>query len=212
MGHDREMRPGTDDGDKRWWRTELIALRAALPPEVRAAEAAALAGAMADLVDRPGAWVAGYVPVRTEPGSLAMLDALRAAGARVLLPLTGPPGPLDWAEYRGPDHLCRARYGLLEPDGPALSPAAIERAAAILVPALAVDRRGVRLGRGAGYYDRTLAAATTTARLIAVVRDDELVDRLPEESHDRRMGWALTPGGLHRLAEGEPSGPPGIVR
>ncbi|WP_019932801.1 5-formyltetrahydrofolate cyclo-ligase [Nocardia sp. BMG111209] len=213
MGHDALMRPGTDDGDKGSRRAELIARRAAVPAEVRAAEAEVLAGAITDLVDRPGVWMAGYVPVGTEPGSTAMLDALRTAGARVLLPLTGPPGPLDWAEYRGPSTLYRARrYGLLEPDGPALSPSAIERAATILVPALAVDRRGVRLGRGAGYYDRTLAATTTTARLVAVVRDDELVDRLPEEPHDRRMGWALTPGGLHRLGAGEPGGPPGIVR
>ena len=81
-----------------------------------------------------------------------------------------------------------------------LPPETIAQAELILVPALAVDRRGVRLGRGAGYYDRTLGAAGPNARLVAVVRDDELVDRLPEEPHDLRMGWALTPlGGLWRL-------------
>ena len=58
-----------------------------------------------------------------------------------------------------------------------------------------VDRTGVRLGRGAGFYDRSLPLATPTAKLVAVVRDDELVDRLPAEPHDVRMTHALTPNG-----------------
>lgn len=177
------------------WRAKLLAARAAVDAAVHEAEAAALAEAVSRLPldDAEQVWVAAYVPVRGEPGSPAVLDALRSAGARVLLPVTGPPGPLDWAEYTGPAALRRARYGLLEPTGPHLSPAAVARAVTILVPALAVDRRGVRLGRGAGYYDRTLPAARPDARLVAVVRDEELLDHLPEEPHDRRMGWALTP-------------------
>ncbi|RDI51750.1 5-formyltetrahydrofolate cyclo-ligase [Nocardia mexicana] len=171
---------------------------------MREAESAALAAAAARLAAQwPRAeWIAAYVPIRGEPGSIAMLDALRSAGSRVLLPVTGAPGPLDWAEYGDAEALRPARFGLLEPTGARMSPAAIESAAVILIPALAVDRRGVRLGRGAGYYDRTLPAADPAAALIAVVRDDELVRRLPEEPHDRRMGWALTPGGgLHRLGD-----------
>lgn len=183
--------------DKHAWRTEISARRAAMTPAEHALEARELAHSIAEM-DLPE-WVCAYVPVRAEPGSTAMLEALRAAGARVLLPVTGPPGPLSWAEYTGSAGLRRARFGLLEPAGPVLADA-ITLAELILVPALAVDRRGVRLGRGAGYYDRTLAAARPRARLVAVVRDDELLDRLPEEPHDLRMGWALTPhGGLHRL-------------
>ncbi|WP_425297048.1 5-formyltetrahydrofolate cyclo-ligase [Nocardia brasiliensis] len=186
--------------EKHAWRTEILARRTALPPGEHAAEARALAAAVTGL-DLDG-WVCAYVPVRGEPGSLELLDAMRTAGARVLLPVTGPPGPLDWAEYLGRESLRRARFGLLEPIGSALTSAAVGWAELILVPALAVDRRGVRLGRGAGYYDRTLAAARDDARLVAVVRDDEVVPRLPEEPHDLRMGWALTPrGGLQRLGE-----------
>ncbi len=167
---------------------------------VHADEALALAAAVGALGARE--WVCAYVPVDREPGSTAMLDALLTGGARVLLPVTGPPGPLSWAEYTGTDAMRRARFGLLEPIGAVLPPAAVARAEVILVPALAVDRRGVRLGRGAGYYDRTLAAARPEARLIAVVRDEEVVERLPEEPHDLRMGWALTPrGGLRRLGD-----------
>ena len=64
----------------------------------------------------------------------------------------------------------------------------------IFVPALAVDRHGVRLGRGAGFYDRSLSFRGPSAQLIAVVRDDELVDDLPVEPHDVAMTHALTPG------------------
>jgi 5-formyltetrahydrofolate cyclo-ligase len=186
--------------DKHAWRTEISARRAAIAPADRQEEAHALTEAAAAL-DLPN-WVCAYVPVRGEPGSTALLDAIRAAGSRVLLPITGPPGPLSWAEYTDVEQLRPARYGLLEPTGEVLATTAIDRAGLILVPALAVDRRGVRLGRGAGHYDRTLAAADPSARLVAVVRDDELVDMLPEEPHDLRMGWALTPhGGLHRLGD-----------
>ena len=66
-------------------------------------------------------------------------------------------------------------------------------ATVVLVPALAVDRSGVRLGRGAGFYDRSLALADPAARLVAVVRDDELVDAIPSGPHDVQMTHALTP-------------------
>ena len=67
-------------------------------------------------------------------------------------------------------------------------------ATVVFVPALAVDRTGARLGRGAGFYDRTLPLARPAARLVAVVRDDELVDEIPAETHDVPMTHALTPG------------------
>ncbi|MEU6828776.1 5-formyltetrahydrofolate cyclo-ligase [Nocardia beijingensis] len=189
--------------DKHAWRTELLARRAVMPATVREKEAFALATTVGAMGVR--GWVCAYVPVAGEPGSTAMLDALRGGGARVLVPVTGPPGPLSWAEYTGADAMRRARYGLLEPTGAVLPPETVTRADLILVPALAVDLRGVRLGRGAGYYDRTLPAARPDARVVAVVRDDELVDRLPEEPHDLRMGWALTPrGGLRRLGDDYP--------
>ncbi|MEU6559011.1 5-formyltetrahydrofolate cyclo-ligase [Nocardia nova] len=203
--------------DKQQWRTELLARREARTPQVRTAEAAALANAVTAVLDAfpdvAGEWIAAYVPAGDEPGSLAFPAALRAAGARVLVPVTGPPGPLDWAEYTGESSLRKARYGLLEPDGPRLGPDAIGWPRVVLVPALAVDRRGVRLGRGAGYYDRSLPAARPDARLVAVVRDEEVVDVLPEQPHDRRMGWALRPiGGLCALGGERPAADAGDNR
>ncbi|MFC9665371.1 5-formyltetrahydrofolate cyclo-ligase [Nocardia sp. NPDC127606] len=189
------------------WRGEILATRAQVGSAEHAVDAAALAASAVGLATDDDI-VCAYVPVRGEPGDLRMLDALRERGATVLLPVTGEPGPLSWARYEGADSLRKARYGLLEPATETLPPAAVAGATTILVPALAVDRRGVRLGRGAGYYDRTLGAARADVRLIAVVRDNELVDRLPEEPHDRRMGWVLTPGGgLEQLGRDLPVSP-----
>jgi 5-formyltetrahydrofolate cyclo-ligase len=70
----------------------------------------------------------------------------------------------------------------------------------VLVPALAVDRHGIRLGRGAGWYDRSLPFAGAETPLVAVVRDAELVAELPVDGHDVRMTGVLTPGlGLRAL-------------
>lgn len=176
---------------KRELRSAILRRRRAMTAAQRLADADALTRWLADLV-RADSVVCAYVPIGTEPGSLAMLDALVDAGAQVLLPVTRPDAPLSWGRYR-PGHLTEAQFGLLEPAAPHLPPDAISHADVILVPALGVDRAGVRLGRGAGFYDRTLAAAATSAKLVAVVRDDELVDELPAEPHDVRMTHALTP-------------------
>lgn len=177
-------------------RAAILFARRAVPVEVRRDEADDLCKRLAALAQQDST-VCAYVPVGSEPGSTAMLDALVATGARVLLPVAeeddaGVPLPLRWGEYRG--ELVVARFGLREPPGPWLSTDAIGSASMVVVPALAVDRAGIRLGRGAGFYDRSLPLANPAAQLIAMVRDDELVDHLPGEPHDVPMTHALTPG------------------
>jgi 5-formyltetrahydrofolate cyclo-ligase len=143
-----------------------------------------------------GMTVCAYVPVGSEPGSLDALDALVTAGVRVLLPVArlvgDTPQPLAWGEY-WVGGLADAPFGLREPAPPWLVPEAIAQADVVCVPALAVDRSGVRLGRGAGFYDRSLHLAAPSATLLAVVRDEELVEHLPRDAHDVPMTHALTP-------------------
>jgi 5-formyltetrahydrofolate cyclo-ligase len=118
----------------------------------------------------------------------------------VLLPIVVGPAPLDWAYYDGPDSLVPGPFGLSEPAGHRLGPAAIALAGAVLVPALAVDRAGHRVGKGGGHYDRSLPLAEPGTPLVAVVRDEELVAALPAEPHDIPMTAVLTPiGGLRLL-------------
>lgn len=178
-------------------RKAILAARRAVTPEAHAAEADALCGHLPELVGTVQT-VCAYVPIRFEPGSISLLDSLLRLNKRVLLPVArsdadGVPLPMRWGPYR-PGGLVPARLGLQEPQQPWLPAEAVSEAAVVLVPALAVDRAGTRLGRGAGFYDRTLPLAAPTARLVAVVRDAELVDDLPAEPHDVRMTHALTPG------------------
>lgn len=183
---------GNDLISKARWRAQLLAARAAVPASVRAAEARALADAVLSI---PGDIVCCYVPIGREPGSVALLDAQVAAGRRVLLPVVRDTGPLDWADYRGPDGLRSGPFALREPDGERLGPEALGWADAVFVPALAIDHSGIRLGRGAGHYDRSLPLARPGIPLVAVVRDAEVVDTLPAEPHDVRVTAVLTPGG-----------------
>lgn len=187
---------------KALWRTRIISARHRVESDLRHVEDEALARTAASLAPA-GSTVCAYVPVGSEPGSTALLDALVAAGVTVLVPVTREGSALSWAEYRGESSLVAASFGLREPAGDVLPPETVGDAHTVLVPALAVDVRGVRLGRGAGFYDRTLHLASPEARIVAVVRDDELVTELPEDPHDIRMGWALTPEkGLVRLGAG----------
>lgn len=179
-------------------RSELLAARRAVPDDVRRTESRQICGHLRETVGN-AAVVAAYVPIRTEPGSPEMLDVLAELCETVLLPVvrTGPAGehlPLQWGRYVAGE-LSPARFGLTEPTGPPLPASALAEAQVVLVPALAVDRRGVRLGRGGGFYDRSLPLCAAGTRLVALVRDGDVVDELPGEPHDVPMTHALTPAG-----------------
>ncbi len=184
---------GNEHLSKAEWRDRLTRARADQTAESHAHEASALVSAVSKVTSGT---VCAYLPFGTEPGTTALVDTLAAGGARVLLPvIRSRTDPLDWAEYTGEAELVPSRFrGIREPGGKRLGTDAVGAAELILVPALAVDHRGVRLGRGAGHYDRSLVFAAPGAALLAVVRDEELVERLPGEPHDVRMSGALTPG------------------
>jgi 5-formyltetrahydrofolate cyclo-ligase len=88
---------------------------------------------------------------------------------------------------------------LREPAGCPLGPDAVARADLVLVPALAVDRAGVRLGRGGGSYDRALARVAAKTLVVALLYDGEVHDALPAEAHDRVVSAVLSPAGFHTI-------------
>ncbi|HEX7743637.1 MAG TPA: 5-formyltetrahydrofolate cyclo-ligase [Micromonosporaceae bacterium] len=183
-------------------RRVVLARRRAMPAVDRAAAAVRVQAELAALVRRmrPGR-VTAYVPVGSEPGGSDLPDVLAAAlapGSDLLLPVLLPDLDLDWGRYAGPGTLAAAGRGLREPRGDRLGVAAVASANLVVVPALAVDRYGTRLGRGGGSYDRVLARVAADALTVALLHDGELVDRVPVEPHDRRVRAVITPRrGLH---------------
>lgn len=143
--------------------------------------------------------MAAYVSVGTEPGTGPLLDALQTSGRRVLLPRLLPDNDLEWSAYAGPDSLQRAGRGLLEPDGPTLGVDAVAGADVVLVPGLAVDEAGFRLGRGGGSYDRVLGRVPVGTFTCVLLYDGEVGHRVPVEPHDRAVAAAVTPSGITRL-------------
>jgi 5-formyltetrahydrofolate cyclo-ligase len=188
------------DGAKLALRDQLVTARG----RIALAELAERGRRVADLLlaapeVRRAATVAAYVSVGREPGTGALLDALVAAGKRIILPKLLPDNDLDWATYTGADGLLPAGRGLLEPVAPALGPDAVATADAVIVPGLAVDRTGLRMGRGGGSYDRALGRVPVGTFTCVVLNDDEVLDAVPAAPHDRRVTAAVTERRLLRF-------------
>ena len=177
-------------------RDQLVTARGRVPVPILSDHARSVAEhLLASPEVRRAATVAAYVSVGREPGTGPLLAGLEAAGKRVILPLLQPDDDLDWAVYRGPDSLVPARRGLLEPVGAPLGPDAIGTADCVIVPGLAVDRTGLRLGRGGGSYDRALGRVPVGTFTCVVLHDGETDRDVPAEPHDRAVTAAVTPSG-----------------
>jgi 5-formyltetrahydrofolate cyclo-ligase len=168
-------------------RAMLRERRAARSEGERARLGAALAAHAAALGPGP---IAAFVGVRSEPPTLALLAALLARGVRVLLPGLRADLDLEWGIYH-PERLIAGPRGILQPDDLSLGLDGIGAAALVLAPGLAVDSAGHRLGQGGGSYDRALTR--TSAPVLAVVFDDEVLEAVPVEPHDRAVNGVLTP-------------------
>lgn len=142
------------------------------------------------------ATIAAYVSMGTEPGTGPLVDAWFEAGRRTLLPVLRSDNDLDWAVYRGGEGLVPARRGMLEPGGETLGLDAVAQADVVITPGLAVDRTGMRLGRGGGSYDRALGRVPVGTPVLTLLYEHELLDEVPAGPHDRRVSGVVTPAGV----------------
>jgi 5-formyltetrahydrofolate cyclo-ligase len=187
--------------DKAAVRDRLLAARRQLTAADRAGAARDIRDAILSMPETQMAGtVAAYYSVGSEPETHGLLFALWKRGSYVVLPILLPGGDLDWASYEGPESLRPGPRGLTEPAEPPRGVSAISSADLVLVPALAVDHAGMRLGRGGGSYDRALARVGTQVPTVALLYDSEFVPHVPFGQHDQRVRMIARPaGGITRL-------------
>ena len=139
--------------------------------------------------------VAGYLPLPVELSPVPLMAALHAAGRVVAVPAwdTAARGYVfqrwtpDALLAEGPMHVPQPVFGESVP---------FDSIDAVLVPGLAFDRRGNRLGFGGGWYDRMLARCRPDAAFVGVAFDEQLFPAIPAEPHDIRVRWLATPGAV----------------
>jgi 5-formyltetrahydrofolate cyclo-ligase len=172
-------------------RREGLARRDALPPAVRAAAAEAIAARPFPIVLAPGTIVSGFMPIKSEINPIPLLRELVQSGATLALPVVAGKGkPLIMRAWRIGEPLAAGIWGIREPkpDAPAVDPDIL------IVPLLAFDRGGHRIGYGAGYYDATIAALRSRKAIIAagVAFAVQETARVPTTARDARLDLVLT--------------------
>ena len=142
--------------------------------------------------------IAAYLSTPDEPDTREFLHWACGQGIRVLLPISREDGLLDWAPYDGKDE-DEDVFGMPTPTTEVLGPIAINDVDLIVVPAASVDRTGMRMGWGRGYFDKTLGSMERRPPVYAVIFDSEFLDTVPSEVHDQRVDGVVTPSGITKL-------------
>lgn len=178
-------------------RAEIRERRRTITEHERAEATAAITEHLKHLVAARGVKkLSCYLATPTEPETRPFLTWAYDNGIEVLLPVTRDDGLLDWAIANDSPDENIGMYGLPEPTGELLGPIAINDVDLIIVPASAVDKQGVRMGWGRGYFDKTLGSMGKRPPVYAIVFDSEYVDSLPREVHDQPVTGVVTPSAL----------------
>lgn len=186
--------PDAIDDAKRALRAELRERRQQHSDAVRDAAAAGVKTQLDALVARLGATsVSCFLSTPSEPGTHEFIAGAVARGIRVLLPISRTDGLLDWAVADPDGDIAEGLFGTPEPVGEVLSPLAVGDVDVLIIPAAAVDRTGMRLGWGRGYFDKTIGSMEHCPPVYAVVFDSELLDDVPRDVHDQPVTGIVTP-------------------
>jgi 5-formyltetrahydrofolate cyclo-ligase len=172
-------------------RREALARRDAMPPEMRQAAAQAIAAREFPLAIAPGAIVSGFMALKSEINPLPLMQKLAGQGARLALPaIAGRGEPLILRAWEPGAPLGRGQWGIREPT----ADAAEVEPDILLVPLLAFDRAGHRIGYGAGYYDLTIARlrARKAVMAVGIAFAVQEVAAVPATARDARLDLVLT--------------------
>lgn len=186
---------------KRAARTQLFDARKALTPSQRATANAAICERLHRVLQRLDAHsVAAYMPTSTEPGGTDLATTLASLGYEVIIPISNADHTLSWVRLTPDTQFRTGVFGIAEPVSPPLGGQPLSEVDVIIVPALASDTDGYRLGKGGGYYDRALAELANPVT-VSLLFDHEVFDRIPREDHDSRTAAIITDQKLLGLME-----------
>ncbi len=172
-------------------RTEALARRDALPADMRAGAAEAVAARAFPIAVKPGTIISGFMPMKSEINPLPLMRKLADAGAQLALPaIAGRGQPLIMRAYAFRDELARGQWGIREPK----PEAAQVEPDILIVPLAAFDRTGHRIGYGAGYYDMTIHAlrAKKNITAIGIAFAAQEIREVPATPRDERLDFVLT--------------------
>jgi len=182
------------DDSKRALRAELRERRQLLTDAARGRAAAGITAQLDALVEGFGARsVSCYLSTPAEPGTRGFVSAAVERGIRVLLPIMRTDGLLDWVVADPQSTVAEGLLGIPEQAGELLGPIAVNDVDLLIIPAAAVDRTGMRLGWGRGYFDKTLGSMEKCPPVYAVIYDTEFVDEVPRDRHDQPVIGVVTP-------------------
>ncbi len=175
-------------------RERFLRLRQTYPAKLAAADSARIREKLLELAEvRAARSVLLYLSAKGEVDTWPLLDRLPAENRSVLAPRCRPsePGLMDIHQIRSRADIAPGVFGLMEPRPD--TPLCLSAPDVVLLPALAFDRRGFRLGFGGGYYDRFLASVDAPVLIIGLAYDFQITDALPVEPWDRPADIVLTP-------------------
>ena len=179
---------------KRALRAELRERRQMMSQAARDTAAEGIRAQLDALVDRVGARsISCFLSIPSEPGTRDFVAGAVARGIRVLLPITRKDGLLDWIVATPDGDITEGMFGLPEPVGEVLGPIAVNDVDLMVIPAAAIDRRGMRLGWGRGFFDKTIGSMERCPPVYAVVYDSEVLDEVPSDRHDQPVTGVVTP-------------------
>ncbi|MDI3328850.1 MAG: 5-formyltetrahydrofolate cyclo-ligase [Alicyclobacillaceae bacterium] len=174
-------------------RSRISAWRDGLAPEERRRPESLIVDLVEAWLESVGAGtLLAYVPIRSEVDIRPAVDRARRRGMTVAFPKVRPDGDLEAIPALRWEDLRAGAFGIPEPEGNPVEPARID---AVLVPGIAFDRLGRRLGYGKGYYDRFLRRVPGAAKA-GVAFAGQWVDRLPADPHDVPVDYVITEEGI----------------
>ena len=180
------------EAEKQVMRSKSRAARQAVSADERMRAAENVARIGLGFLDRSPGVVAAYYPVRSEFDCMPLLRRVAAEGWALALPVIAGSAPLQFRQWTFGAPLEPGPFGIPEPVAGAFAVPDV-----LLVPLLAFDRRGYRLGYGGGHYDRTLAGLRAQGEIAAIglAFDAQEVAQVPLCPYDERLDWILTPSG-----------------